>query len=304
MGSHIGDIRDADALSECMQAARPEFVFHLAAQPLVRASYRDPIETYSTNVMGTLHVLEAARKAESVRVILNVTTDKCYENREWHWGYRENDVLGGHDPYSSSKACSEILTAAYRNSFFQAEDAARQVALASARAGNVIGGGDWAQDRLVPDCVRAVLAGESVEVRNPRSLRPWQHVLDPLGGYLLLAHLLYIDGIKYAKPYNFGPSAEDVVCVEQVVRDLLEKLGGSTHLRIQAGNHPHEAGLLMLDCSLARAELGWRPVWNLGAALDRTAEWVEAFRMDPGQSRRVCLEQIARYVSDMKERMP
>ena len=299
MVSHEKDIRDSPALVAALRESRAEILLHLAAQPLVRLSYRDPVETYSTNVMGTLCVLEAARQVDSVRVLVNVTTDKCYENREWHWGYREDDRLGGHDPYSSSKACAEILTAAYRSSYFPPDRLAEHGrTLASARAGNVIGGGDWAADRLIPDCVRAVLAGERVLIRNPGALRPWQHVLEPLAGYLVLAERLFSGDIKYMKSYNFGPDDADVRPVEEVVRALLVRLGAAAQVDVETAVQPHEAGLLKLDCSLARAELGWKPVWNLGQTLDRTAEWVQEYRSNVMAIRRVCLDQIVRYSAE------
>ena len=299
MVSRIGDIRDREGLLSAVREGQPDIVLHLAAQPLVRLSYREPAETYSTNVMGTLFLLEAVRAVDSVRAIVNVTTDKCYENREWHWGYRESDRLGGHDPYSSSKACSEILTAAYRNSYFDPDRFAEHGrALASARAGNVIGGGDWALDRLVPDCIRAVLARERVLIRNPRALRPWQHVLEPLCGYLVLAEHLFTGDSRYMKAYNFGPNEPDVQPVEDVVRALLKRMGADSSLDIQPGDHPHEAGLLKLDCALAHAELGWKPVWDLERALDQTAEWVAAFVRDPDSMQAVCLAQIERYCAD------
>lgn len=288
-----GDIRDPQKLEQSLRQSKAEVLLHLAAQPLVRLSYSQPVETYSTNVMGTLHVLEAARKSGTVRVIVNVTTDKCYENREWYWGYREDEPMGGFDPYSSSKACSEILTAAYRRSYFAPDSPEHSsIALASGRAGNVIGGGDWALDRLVPDCIRAALAGESVILRNPQAMRPWQHVLEPLAGYLLLAQRLYTEGQQFAKAYNFGPEDSDVQSVERVVRGLFRKLSLEDQLRVADGPHPHEAGLLKLDCSLAKAELGWRPIWNLDQALDRIAEWVEAYQRNPADIRALCIQQI------------
>jgi CDP-glucose 4,6-dehydratase len=294
--SVIADVRDATALSQAVGNARPEIVIHMAAQPLVRESYRNPAETYAVNVMGTVNLFEAVRACPGVRAVINVTTDKCYDNREWVWGYREHEPLGGYDPYSSSKACSELVTAAYRSSFFNLADYGDHgVALASARAGNVIGGGDWAADRLVPDCIRALLRGEPIRIRNPHAIRPWQHVLEPLGGYLLLARKLYESGGRYAEGWNFGPSDDDARPVEWIVRKMCAEWGGSASFETDHGDHPHEAGYLKLDCSKARAELGWRARWSLEKALASIVAWTLAYR-DGEDMRRVCLEQIADYM--------
>ncbi len=272
LSSHtIGDVRDAGLLRERVRAARPEVVFHLAAQPLVRESYRDPTATYGVNVMGTVHLLEAVRAMPGVVAVVNVTTDKCYENREWDWGYREIEPLGGHDPYSNSKACSELVTAAYRDSFL----AAAGVHVASARAGNVIGGGDWAADRLVPDFIRAVERGEPLEVRYPNATRPWQHVLEPVSGYLMLAEQLATRGAKYAQAWNFGPSDDDSRPVSWLLDRLVDRWPGA-EWRSVSGVQPHEAGALKLDSSKARAHLGWRPAWNLARTLDETVDWYSA----------------------------
>ncbi len=277
MRSIIGDVRDAQNLSAAVQEAAPEVVVHMAAQPLVRRSYADPVETYSTNVMGTVHLLEAARHCPSVRAVVNVTTDKCYENREWLWPYRENEAMGGHDPYSSSKGCAELVTAAYRNSFFNAKSHAQhQLALASARAGNVIGGGDWAEDRLVPDILAAFSCGEPVLIRNPHAVRPWQHVLEPLRGYLTLAERLFTDGASHAEAFNFGPREDDAQPVEWIVRQLAAKWGGSAEWRVDGANHPHEASLLRLDVSKAAHRLAWRPALILDAGLQLTVDWARA----------------------------
>lgn len=293
--SVIADIRDPEALSRAMAEADPEIVFHLAAQPLVRESYQIPVETYSTNVMGTVHLLEAVRSRPGVRAVVNVTTDKCYENKEWHWGYRENEAMGGHDPYSSSKACSELVTAAYRSSFFNPDNfQAHGVALATARAGNVIGGGDWAKDRLVPDCLNALSKGETVAIRNPFAVRPWQHVLEPLSGYLLLARRLYQEGGRFASSWNFGPEDADARPVEWIVNNLCTKWGGDASYQISPGEHPHEARYLKLDCSKAKAELGWRPRWNLDRALDSSIEWARACNQQQNMGE-VCLRQIEAY---------
>jgi CDP-glucose 4,6-dehydratase len=295
MTSHIGDIADLPGLSAAVAQAKPDILFHMAAQPLVRKSYADPVETYRTNVMGTLNVLEAVRAAGGVRAVIIVTTDKCYENKEWHWGYRENDHLGGYDPYSSSKACAEILTAAYRQSYFHpSRYAQHKTAIASGRAGNVIGGGDWALDRLIPDSIAAYLKKEDVIIRNPHATRPWQHVLEPLSGYLCLAERLYADP-SFAKAWNFGPHDSDVVPVAEVVQSLFARLGRPGGVRVQtAADQPHEAAILKLDCSLARAELGWTPAWNLELTLERIAAWVKVQEKD-GDVRGITIEQIDEY---------
>ena len=277
--SHIQDIRDAPRLQAALQEARPEMVFHLAAQPLVRESYLDPVETYSVNVMGTLILLEAVRKTPGVRLMVNITSDKCYENREWAWGYRENEAMGGWDPYSSSKGCAELLTASYRRSYFLPQSGQpKPVLLASARAGNVIGGGDWANDRLVPDVMRALMDGREVLIRNPRSIRPWQHVLDPLSGYLTLAQALDEKEGTLADGWNFGPESQEALDVEQVVRQLCVKWGGGAGFQLDQGVHPHEAHYLKLDCSKARDLLGWRPGWNIDQGLEATVEWTRAYQ--------------------------
>ncbi|WP_263139192.1 CDP-glucose 4,6-dehydratase [Pseudomonas sp. RIT-PI-AD] len=274
LGSEIGDIRDAQRLRDSLCAAQPEVVFHLAAQPLVRASYRDPLATYSTNVMGTAHLLEAVRACPSVRAVVVVTTDKCYENREWLWPYRESDSLGGHDPYSSSKACTELVCAAYRASFL----AERGVALATARAGNVLGGGDWSADRLVPDVLRAWSAGDEVVLRHPQATRPWQHVLDPLAGYLQLAQALCGETpAAFAQGWNFGPDAQGVSSVATLVEKLAALWQGSPRWRVDAAPGVHEATLLTLDSSLARQRLGWQPHWTLEQALRLTCDWQRAW---------------------------
>ena len=273
MVSICGDIRDQAALSAAMRQADPEIVLHLAAQALVRRSYDQPVETFATNVMGTAHVLEAARHAPSVRAVVVVTTDKVYENREWVWPYRETDTLGGHDPYSASKAGAELVTAAWRRSFFSKTQGSKSIAVASARAGNVIGGGDWSLDRLVPDCIQAFVAGRTVMIRNPNSTRPWQHVLEPLNGYLLLAERLCTDGHACAQAWNFGPVMDDVQPVTAVVRGLAACWGENARWEVADGPHPHEAGLLAVDPARARALLGWRPRLRLEPALDWTGRW-------------------------------
>jgi len=278
MESEIADVRELSVLKGAVARAAPEVVFHLAAQPLVRASYRDPVETYSTNVMGTVHLLEAVRATPGIRSVVIVTTDKCYENKEWPWGYREADRLGGHDPYSSSKAAAELVTAAYRNSYFGREEFARHgVALASARAGNVIGGGDWAEDRLIPDIVRSFAAGRSVRIRSPQAVRPWQHVLEPVGGYLLLARQLYEAGMLCAEAWNFGPEDSDAKSVEWVVERISSLYGNGASWTKDEDCHPHETSYLKLDISKARQRLRWSPRWSLERALAATVNWYRAW---------------------------
>ncbi len=268
-----GDIRDREALNRALREFAPELVLHLAAQPLVRLSYADPIGTYATNVMGTAHVLESARNLPSVRAVLVVTSDKCYENQEWHWGYRESDPLGGYDPYSSSKACAEIVSAAYRRSFFSSGGAA----LATARAGNVIGGGDWSQDRLIPDLMRGFLAGEPALIRRPGSIRPWQHVLEPLTGYMALAGRLFAGDSASAAAWNFGPFDDDAWPVERIAEALARRWGNGASWTVDGGPSVHEAGYLKLDSSKARAELGWLPQLRLHTALDWVVDWYQAW---------------------------
>jgi len=291
MESEIGDIRNLEAITASMAAFNPDILIHMAAQPLVRLSYREPVETYTTNVMGTVHVLEAARQCSSLKAIVNVTTDKCYENREWVWGYRENEPMGGHDPYSNSKGCSELVTAAYRNSFFNTPDTA---ALASARAGNVIGGGDWAEDRLIPDILRAFEQKQSVTIRNPLATRPWQHVLEPVSGYLILAEKLYHEGARYAEGWNFGPRDEDVKPVEWILNHLVEHWGQGASWQLDTNPQPHEAQLLKLDISKAAAYLKWQPRWSLAKTLDSIVEWHQCW-LGSGDIRQMTLDQIAAY---------
>ena len=284
------DIRDISAVRRVFEAVRPEMVFHLAAQPLVRRSYRDPLETWSTNVMGTANVLEACRQTPSVRAIVAITTDKCYENHEWPWGYRENDRLGGHDPYSASKAGSELVAASYRSAFFNAENAPL---LATARAGNVIGGGDWSEDRLIPDLVRAVAQGQSLEIRSPYATRPWQHVLASLSGYLLLGQHLLQGDKAYAEAWNFGPEPEG----NRTVSEVLGKLNSnwsSLRWHVTEKPQPHEATLLYLDSAKARSKLHWQPVWNFDTALEKTAGWYRAW-LESGKV--TSREQLVDYIT-------
>jgi CDP-glucose 4,6-dehydratase len=286
----LADIRDFSVVKALMDEFRPEIVIHMAAQPLVRLSYQQPIETYATNVMGTVHVLEAARHCGSVKAIVNVTTDKCYENREWIWGYREDEPMGGHDPYSNSKGCAELVSSAYRRSFLK--DAG--IAMATARAGNVIGGGDWAADRLVPDILRALEKREPVLIRNPHAIRPWQHVLEPLSGYLLLAERLYEHSQTDAEAWNFGPRDEDARPVQWIVEHICENWDHGSSWTLQPGDHPHEANFLKLDISKARQRLHWTPRWSLETALTRITDWHQAW-LSGQDMRAFCLQQISQY---------
>ncbi len=295
--STIADVRDGESLAQAMRKADPEIVIHMAAQSLVRESYKNPVETYSTNVMGTVNLFEAVRKCKNVKAVINITSDKCYENKEWPWGYRENEPMGGYDPYSNSKACSELVTSAYRNSFFNPKEYdTHGVGLASARAGNVIGGGDWAQDRLVPDCIRAILKGEKIIVRNPHAVRPWQFVLEPLAGYLMLAQKLYEDGPKYAEGWNLGPDDHDAKPVEWIVKKLCEKWGQNSSYEIDEGKHLYEAHHLKLDCSKAKFKLGWHTKWNLEQAIDKVIEWTRAYQENK-DVKEICLDQIEDYLN-------
>ena len=293
--SIYGDVRDGELLRKTIIETNPEIIIHMAAQPLVREAYKNPVETYSTNVMGTVNLFEAVRRCKGAKAVINVTTDKCYENREWQWGYRENDAMCGYDPYSNSKACSELVTSAYRSSFFNPVDYDRHgVGLASARSGNVIGGGDWAADRLIPDCVRSILKKEEIIIRNPLSIRPWQHVLEPLSGYIMLAEKLYEKGPRYAEAWNFGPNDQDAKDVEWIVKKICAKWGQNLSYVIDKGEHPHEAHYLKLDCSKAKTELGWHQKWDLEQAIDRVVEWVQAF-CKGADLVDVCQRQIEEY---------
>ncbi|MBW3498689.1 CDP-glucose 4,6-dehydratase [Janthinobacterium sp. NKUCC08_JDC] len=295
MQSVIGDVRDGDAIKRAMASASPDIVIHMAAQPLVRYSYVNPVETYSTNVMGVVNLLEAVRATPGVRAVVNVTSDKCYENREWPWGYRENEAMGGYDPYSNSKGCAELVTAGYRSSFFHTDKYAEHgVALGSARAGNVIGGGDWALDRLIPDMLRAIGAGEPVLIRNPHAIRPWQHVLEPLSGYLTLAEKLYTEGTVHAEGWNFGPHDTDAKPVEWIIERMTQEWGAGASWSLDGQDHPHEATYLKLDCSKARGQLGWHPRWDIGQTIAKIVEWHKA--CDQGADMRaMTLAQIATY---------
>ena len=285
-----GDVRDRDKLARAVEEAQPEILFHLAAQPLVRESYERPIETFETNVLGTVHLLDAARSQSSVRAVVVVTTDKCYENREWPWPYREDDALGGHDPYSCSKACTEIATSGYYRSFCKA----RGMGVATVRAGNVVGGGDWARDRLLPDFVRALASGTSALVRNPASVRPWQHVLEPLHGYLALAERLATRSGEFSEAWNFGPNAESVRPVSELADTVCSLWGGGARWHSAPSLQPHEAALLALDASKARARLGWRPRLGLDDCLRWTVDWYKAFQAG-AEAGGLSIDQICRY---------
>lgn len=288
--SHYGDIRELRAVSDIFDKERPEIVLHLAAQSLVRASYRDPIETFATNIMGTAHVLAGARAAGSVRAVVVVTTDKCYENRDWLWAYRETDRLGGRDPYSASKACAELVTSAWRSSF-QSDD----MAIASARAGNVIGGGDWAEDRLIPDCIRAISKGQVIVIRNPGATRPWQHVLDPLCGYLTLAERMVAKPEQFSEAWNFGPVEEDARPVEWIADRIVTGWGdGAAWKHVPQAGAVHEATFLKVDASKARQRLAWRQRLRLEEGLDWTIAWYRAFR-EGASARALTEDQIARF---------
>jgi CDP-glucose 4,6-dehydratase len=292
-----GDIRDLGSVREAVHVAQPQVVIHLAAQALVRASYEDPVESFTTNVLGTVHLLEACRHEPACRVLINVTTDKCYKNREWVWGYREEDALGGDDPYSASKSCAELATAAYRTSFFTtgAHDGGVRSGLATARAGNVIGGGDWGRDRLIPDLLRAADSGRLAQIRYPDAVRPWQHVLDPLSGYLLLAERLWEERDAYEGAWNFGPLREEARDVRWIVARFQELWPQEFQWAEEGGCPPKEAGLLMLDSSKSRTTLGWRPRLEIDEAFEWTVAWYQAVRVDPHSAHRICLEQIADY---------
>ena len=291
MDSEIGDIRDLNQITKSISDFNPDILFHMAAQPLVRLSYQKPVETYTTNVIGTVNVLEAARECKSLKAIISVTTDKCYENKEWDWGYRESEPMGGYDPYSSSKGCAELVTSAYRRSFFSSEGTA---SLASARAGNVIGGGDWAKDRLIPDILRAFEKSEPVVIRNPLSTRPWQHVLEPLSGYLVLAQELFLNGDNFAEGWNFGPKDEDCKPVSWILDKMVTYWGNNASWSLDKNNNPHEAGFLKLDCSKASNRLKWNPKWNLQLTLKSIVDWHQLYT-NGGDIKKQCLKEINTY---------
>ena len=289
--SEIGDIRDLKKISKSMSNFSPDILIHMAAQPLVRLSYIEPVETYTTNVIGTVNVLEAARLCSNLKAIVSVTTDKCYENKEWDWGYRENEPMGGHDPYSCSKGCAELVTSAYRRSFFNTKETA---SLASARAGNVIGGGDWADDRLIPDILTAFENSEPVIIRNPLSTRPWQHVLEPLSGYLVLAEKLYIHGDEFAEGWNFGPKDDGCKPVNWILDKMVSNWGEGASWELDTNSNPHEAGFLKLDCSKAANRLNWQPNWGLEETLELIINWHQKF-LKGADVREECIKEINKY---------
>lgn len=292
-----GDVRDLSALRSALSDFKPDIVFHLAAQPLVRFSYREPSTTWETNVMGTVNLLEAVRACGTVKACIVVTSDKCYENREWPWGYRETEAMGGHDPYSASKGAAELVVASYRRSFFHAPAGCQ---LASGRAGNVIGGGDWSADRIVTDFVKSILSDKALALRNPKATRPWQHVLEPLSGYLDLgSRLVETDGHRFADCWNFGPSEDSVVLVQELARMLVSKWGRGEIVVDKSDNHPHEAGLLKLDCSKARQQLAWHGVWGVEETVNRVVEWYKEQSEGKSMLERT-RNQIERYCIDAR----
>lgn len=289
-----GDVRDKESLQKVFASYSPEIVFHLAAQPIVRLSYEEPVETYEVNVNGTLNILECMRKYDSVRLGIMITTDKCYENKEQIWGYRECDPIGGYDPYSASKGCAEILISSYRNSFFNPRQyRSHQKAVSSVRAGNVIGGGDWSVDRLIPDCIKALQNDEIIEIRNPHSVRPWQHVLEPLSGYLLLGEKMLEDGEKYSSSWNFGPDFESIISVEELVNKIIKFWGKGEYFIADREEKLHEASQLNLDCTKAKVNLGWRPILDIEKALEYTVEWYKHFK--DSNALDICKRQIEEY---------
>ncbi len=299
VASHIADIRDIKKLRETLHAADPEIIIHMAAQPLVRESYKTPVETFEINVMGTCNLMEAARELKNLKSLLIVTSDKVYHNREWIWGYREDDALGGYDPYSASKGCTEIVTQAFRNSFFNPKDySAHKVAVASARAGNVVGGGDWAEDRLVPDLVRSVVKKEEVVIRNPEAVRPWQFVLEPVSGYLVLAQNLYEKGPEFAEAWNFGPAAGDEQTVGELLNKFKELWGPGFSWRLDSTKQVHEAGLLGLDCTKTARRMHWRPKWNLERCMVETVRWYKTYIEQPKKLPDFTLQQIELYMKE------
>lgn len=291
------DIRDGERMKEIFSEFQPEIVFHLAAQPLVRLSYDKPVETYETNVMGTINIMEAIRRTDSVKVAVMITTDKCYENKEQIWGYRENEPMGGYDPYSSSKGAAEIAISSWRRSFFNPADYGKKhhVSIASVRAGNVIGGGDWALDRIIPDCIKALEAGKDINIRSPKAIRPWQHVLEPLSGYMLLAQKMWNEPTKYCEGWNFGPLPESISTVWEVASKVIENYGSGKLNDVSDSNALHEAKLLMLDISKAKFQLGWEPRMNISQCVELTVDWYKRYRSKDVYE--ICLQQINKYLS-------
>jgi len=297
MDSVIGDIRDYDFLYKSIEEFKPEIVIHMAAQPLVRLSYDMPVETYDTNVMGTVKLLDCIRKIGGIKAVVNVTSDKCYDNKEWPWGYREDEPKGGYDPYSNSKGCAELVADAFRRSYFNSADYdIHQCGLASARAGNVIGGGDWALDRLIPDMLSSFENDQTVEIRSPHAIRPWQHVLEPLSGYLLTAEYLYKDGCDFAEGWNFGPVDDDAKPVQWIAEKLVEIWGNDASWSLDEGPHPHEANYLKLDCSKAKMRMNWQPRWSLDTTLNKIVSWHKAWLSGDNMHKHT-LNEINQYVS-------
>ena len=296
--THIdGNILDPKMLNKAFSDIQPEIVFHLAAQALVRLSYDEPKLTFETNVTGSVNVLEAIRKTNSVKSLIYVTSDKCYKNKEWVWGYRENDALGGHDPYSASKAAAEIVFSSYRDSFFLKNNT---IGVASVRAGNVIGGGDWALDRIIPDCIRSVSNNKEIEIRNPYATRPWQHVLEPLSGYMLLAQRLFEDPTQFSGSWNFGPTIESIKTVKELTEKTIEILGKGSVCIVETDKHKHEAGLLHLNCDKANHLLGWNPVWNFEQTVNTTVEWYKKY-LDNANPKELSLKDINQYMEGIKK---
>ena len=293
--SEINDIRDYDKLSRSINDFSPDLVIHMAAQPLVRASYKNPLETFETNVMGTANILEASIQSSTVKAIVNITTDKCYENREIDIAYKETDSMGGFDPYSSSKGCAELVTSAYRESFYKNKN----IGIASVRAGNVIGGGDWAEDRLIPDVLKAFELNKAVTIRNPKATRPWQHVLEPLSAYLLLAERLYKSPLEFSEGWNFGTNYEDVKPVDNLL-DYMIKIWPGNSWKLDNADNPHEANLLKLDISKAQSKLQWAPVWNLETALNKIVQWHISWVTKPSNTQELCVKEINQYIEDSK----
>ncbi|MFT6308790.1 MAG: CDP-glucose 4,6-dehydratase [Gammaproteobacteria bacterium] len=297
VNSSIGDIRNPESLNTFVASCNPEIIFHLAAQPLVRLSFQDPAYTVETNVMGTVNILEAARKSESTKAMVIITTDKCYENKEWNWGYRENEALGGHDPYSASKACAELITQSWRLSFMgQTGSDSHACAVATARAGNVIGGGDWSADRLIPTILDSITNEQDIILRHPNAIRPWQHVLEPLAGYLLLAEKLFVEGSPWATAWNFGPMDSDAKPVNWITNELIKNFESSVRWTQEPDVQLHEASQLKLDCSKAREVLGWSPVWNLSYCLEEIVRWHQAHQQGANMQDE-CISTIERYNS-------
>ncbi len=302
VSGETSDVADLDRLDSAFRRFSPQIVLHMAAQSLVRYAYLHPVDTYRTNVMGTVNVLEAVRRSQGVRAVIVVTSDKCYENKEWVWGYRENEAMGGYDPYSNSKGCAELVTSAYTRSYFHPDEYRHHgVAVASVRAGNVIGGGDWAADRLIPDIIRAVSDGRPVRIRHPHAVRPWQHVLEPVSAYLTLAQRLYVEGPTFGGGWNFGPDENDARPVQWIVERLMASWGDGAAWELEQGPQPHEAHYLKLDCSKARTSLDWRPRWSLTQALDRIVEWYKAYQ-DQRDVLQISLAQLDDFMATVSYR--